>query len=178
MGVSGNPNTRNYDCRVAHDRDVVASLATPQVCALAGLKPQTLDYWARTGLVTPSVRTSCGRRVPRLWSVKDVIVVRAIKALRDAGCPLSRVRRVKRLVEEGWRQDFSEVVLFWDGRDVLALRPWGDVESAFARPGQQALHLVVLPLGHWIHETLRLASETAVPTGPPVIRSGQRAQSM
>jgi DNA-binding transcriptional MerR regulator len=132
---------------------VVASLNTPSVCVLAGIKPQTLDYWARTGLVTPSVRGSSGRRVPRLWSVKDVVIVRAIKALRDAGCPLPKVRQVKRLVEEGWGQDLTSTVMFWDGRDVLALRAWGDVESILARPGQQVLHLVALPLHHWVTET-------------------------
>jgi DNA-binding transcriptional MerR regulator len=134
-------------------RRLVASLETPSVCALAGVKPQTLDYWARTGLVVPSVRASAGRRIPRLWSVKDVVIVRAIKALRDAGCPLAKVRRVKRLVDESWGQDLTATVLFWDGRDVLAVRSSGEVESMLLRPGQQVLHLVVLPLHHWVTET-------------------------
>ncbi len=120
--------------------------------ALAGVKPQTLDYWTRTGLVTPSVRASSGRRVPRLWSVKDVVIVRAIKALRDAGCPLSKVRKVKELIADSWNQDLSAAVLFWDGRDVLAVRPWGEVESALVHPGQHVLHLVALPLHHWVRE--------------------------
>jgi DNA-binding transcriptional MerR regulator len=134
-------------------RTLVASLETPSVCALAGVKPQTLDYWVRTGLVVPSVRASAGRRVPRLWSVQDVVIVRAVKALRDAGCPLATVRRVKRLVEENWGQDLTATVMFWDGRDVLVMRPSGEVESMLLRPGQQVLHLVVLPLHHWVSET-------------------------
>ena len=55
---------------------MTSSLETPAVCALAGIKPQTLDYWARTGLVTPSVRGSSGRRVPRPLVGKDVVIVR------------------------------------------------------------------------------------------------------
>ena len=135
------------------------------MCALAGIKPQTLDYWARTGLVTPSVRGSSGRRVPRLWSVKDVVIVRAIKALRDAGCPLPKVRQVKRLVEQSWGQDLAATVMFWDGQDVLALRAWGDVESTLSRPGQQVLHLVALPLHHWVIE-----AESQAQPAPAVVR--------
>lgn len=131
----------------------VAFLETPRVCALTGVKPQTLDYWVRTKLVSASVRPSAGRRVTRLWSVKDVVVVRAIKALRDAGCPLSKVRRVKKLIEECWEQDLTATVLHWDGLDALAVRPWGEVESTILRPGQQVLHLVALPLDRWIAET-------------------------
>jgi DNA-binding transcriptional MerR regulator len=157
-------------------RHLVASLETPSVCAFAGVKPQTLDYWARTGLVVPSVRASAGRRIPRLWSVKDVVIVRAIKALRDAGCPLAKVRRVKRLVEDSWGQDLTATVLFWDGRDVLAVRPSGEVESMLLRPGQQVLHLVVLPLHHWVTEIehqaeVRPASRARRPRNQPHRRS-------
>lgn len=137
---------------MSRERVVVASMETPAVCALVGIKQQTLDYWARTGLVEASVRSSTGRRVPRLWSVKDVVIVRAIKALRDAGCPMARVRQVKDLIEDSWGDDLTSNVLYWDGRDVLAVRPWGDVESALLRPGQQVLHLVALPLDHWVSE--------------------------
>jgi DNA-binding transcriptional MerR regulator len=153
---------------------LVASLETPAVCALVGIKPQTLDYWARTGLVVASVRPSAGRRVPRLWSVKDVVVVRAIKALRDAGCPLTKVRHVKRLVEESWGQDLSATVLFWDGNDVLAVRPWGEVESVFRRPGQQVLHLVALPLHHWVTEAEERSSLHGRSLADPPTRTESR----
>ena len=139
----------------------VACLETPAVCALVGIKPQTLDYWARTGLVVASVRSSAGRRVPRLWSVKDVVIVWAIKALRDAGCPLAKVRQVKELVEDNWGHDLTATVLYWDGKDVLAVWPWGDVESALLRPGQQVLHLLAVPLGQWRTE----AEERSRPAG-------------
>jgi DNA-binding transcriptional MerR regulator len=157
------------------NRKVVASLETPSVCALAGMKPQTLDYWARTGLVTPSVRASTGRRIPRLWSIKDVVVVRAIKALRDAGCPLSKVRKVKQLVEQSWGQDLTATVLFWDGSDVLAVRSWGEVESTLARPCQQVLHVVALPLHHWVREAEQRASTQKSPIDPAGERNA-RAQ--
>jgi DNA-binding transcriptional MerR regulator len=140
---------------VSREGALVASLETPAVCALVGIKPQTLDYWARTGLVVASIRSSAGRRVPRLWSIQDVVVVRAIKALRDAGCPLVKVRQVKHLIEESWGDDLTATVLYWDGLDVLAVRTWGDVESALLRPGQQVLHLVAIPLDHWINEAER-----------------------
>jgi hypothetical protein len=106
--------------------------------------------------------------------VRDVVVVRAIKALRDAGCPLSRVRKVKQLVEETWGQDLTATVLFWDGRDVLAVRPWGDVISTLARPGQQVLHFVALPLAEWVEETeLRAKSRPVSMDSSPKRPRGQ-----
>ena len=128
-------------------------LETPTVCALAGLRSATLDYWARTGLVTPSVRGSSGRRVTRLWSVQDAVIITLLKRYKDVGCPLTKVRRVKRLVERQWGEHLSEQVLYWDGGDVLALRK----NAASSYRSSQGLDnksptFVALPLAAWLKE--------------------------
>src|SRR6266498_2196390 len=128
-------------------------LDTRAVSQLAGVNMATLDYWVRTGLVEPSIRGSSGRRVSRMWSVRDAVVVRTVKALRDAGCSLQTVRRAKQLLEERWRESVSEAVLLWDGRsDLIKMTRWGTVESLLKSPGQQLLHLVAIPLPHWRRE--------------------------
>jgi DNA-binding transcriptional MerR regulator len=134
------------------------ALETQTVCRVAQLSPKTLDYWIRTGLVRPSVRATPGRRVPRLWSIDDAIVVRTIKALRDAGCPLQRIRAVKRLLASQEAR-LGGATLFWDGTDVLLMKQWGEVESAVRRPGQQVLHVLAIPLSPWREE---LGSEATV----------------
>ena len=112
----------------------------------------TLEYWVRTGMVSPSIRPSTGKRATRWWSISDVVVVRAIKALRQAGCPLQRVREVKTLIEGTWGEPMESVVLYWDGSDVLGIERWGTVRSAMKHPGQQMFHVVALPMDAWRSE--------------------------
>jgi len=128
---------------------VTEALETPVVARLAGVPPATLHYWARTGLVEASVRGSSGPRRPMLWSVRDAVVVRAVKALRDAGAPLQRVRAAKRELERGWGEALGKAMLLWDGADVLRLGTWGELESVVKRPGQSVIRLVALPVGAW-----------------------------
>ncbi len=135
----------------------IEALETRTVCQLVQLAPTTLDYWVRTGLVTPSVRGPSGRRVSRLWSVADVVAVRAIKALREAGCPLQRVREVKGLLEARWGEDLRDYVLYWDGGDVLGIDRWGHLRSLVLQPNQQVLHVVAIPVDDWRREATELA---------------------
>jgi DNA-binding transcriptional MerR regulator len=141
---------------------VIDGLSTPAVCALVGVPLSTLEYWVRTGLVSPSIRPSVGKRATRWWSISDVVVVRAIKALRQAGCPLQRVREVKTLVEGTWGEPLESVVLYWDGSDVLGVERWGTVRSALKHPGQQMFHLVALPMDAWRREVEESAEKVNV----------------
>jgi DNA-binding transcriptional MerR regulator len=154
---------------------VVEALDTPMVCRLAGMRPATLDYWARTGLVTPSVRGSAGRRVPRLWSVRDATVVRALKALRDAGCSLQRLRKARKVLETGWSSAAADTVLYWDGHDVLAVMPRGELLSTIGAPGQLVFHVVALPIGPWADEGRTRAHPLA--QGPQSGAKGSRSTS-
>lgn len=138
---------------------VIEALDTPTVCRLARISPRTLDYWVRTGLVRPSVRPSSGRRVPRLWSVSDAVEVRTIKALRDSGCPLQRVRKARLVLQRRWKETASDQLLYWDGLDLLAIGPWGEVSSLLIQPGQQVLHVVAVPVGRWRQESEHAVAE-------------------
>lgn len=130
---------------------MVEGLSTPQVCDFAQVARSTLDYWARTGLVKPSLAPSCGRRFTRWWSITDAVTARAIRVLRDSGCSLQKLREAQRAIRD-WGEELDGVVLYWDGADVLALEKWGSVRSLVKRPGQQVLHLVALPLDVWWRE--------------------------
>ncbi len=130
----------------------LAYIETPAVCRLASIRPSTLDYWVRTGLVNPSIRGGIGRRATRRWSVADTIAVRALKALRDAGCPLQMMRKAQARLAEQWLPTLRGRLLYWDGRDLMEIGPWRDVESLVKFPGQQILQLVALPLDLWTQE--------------------------
>jgi DNA-binding transcriptional MerR regulator len=119
------------------------------VCAIAEVAPSTLNYWVRTELVAPSLLPSQGKRVTRWWSIPDLVTVRTVKALREAGCPLQTVRQAKDQVEKVWEDTMPAVVLYWDGADIIALEKWGTLRSAISHPGQQMFHLVALPVSKW-----------------------------
>ena len=158
--------------------DKSVALTTPVLCRLAGLSPSTLDSWVKEGLVTPSVLGSRGRRATRLWTTEDAVVVRSIKALREAGCPMSKVREVKALITRSWNERLTDYVLYWNGSDVLGLDAWGRLVSLLKRPGQQMLHLVALPLGTWLAEAERLAAPVKLPPGtdkPTSVRTPTRS---
>lgn len=89
----------------------------PTVCRIVGISYRQLDYWARTELVTPSIREGTGRGKQRLYSFEDVVELRVIKRLLDAGVSLQRVRSA---VEELRRQrrSLTDVTLLSDGTTV------------------------------------------------------------
>jgi len=64
----------------------------PNVCKIVGISYRQLDYWARTGLATPSVQPAMGSGSQRLYSFEDLIELKLIKKLLDTGVSLQRVR--------------------------------------------------------------------------------------
>ena len=71
---------------------VVESFRGPQVCSIVGITYRQLDYWARTGLVAPSVRTATGSGTQRLYSFRDILVLKVVKRLLDTGVSLQQIR--------------------------------------------------------------------------------------
>ena len=73
--------------------DAVEEFSGPQVCALVGVTYRQLDYWARTGLLTPSVASASGSGSKRKYSYRDVVELKVIKQLLDADLSLQAARR-------------------------------------------------------------------------------------
>ena len=90
----------------------------PTACAAAGITYRQLDYWARTGLVAPSVRTATGSGTQRLYSFRDILVLKVVKRLLDTGVSLQNIRTaVEHLRERGVR-DLAQITLMSDGASV------------------------------------------------------------
>ena len=64
----------------------------PEAKRIAGITYRQLDYWTRTGLVTPSLNDAHGSGTQRLYSFHDLATLRVIKKLLDTGVSLQRVR--------------------------------------------------------------------------------------
>jgi DNA-binding transcriptional MerR regulator len=103
----------------------------PTVCKLVGISYRQLDYWARTDLVTPSVRAAEGSGSQRLYSFADVVELRVIKRLLDAGVSLRRIREALNYLraEAGTDGDgaLAGVTLISDGKRIYACRSGEEV---------------------------------------------------
>ncbi len=64
-----------------------------KVCKIVGISYRQLDYWARTGLLRPSLEEARGSGSQRLYSYEDIVELKVIKQLLDAGINLQRSRR-------------------------------------------------------------------------------------
>ena len=65
--------------------DEQAGYRGPIACKAAGITYRQLDYWARTGLVEPSVRSAGGSGTQRLYGFRDILVLKVVKRLLDTG---------------------------------------------------------------------------------------------
>ena len=82
---------------------------------IAGITYRQLDYWARTDLVRPSLAQASGSGSRRLHSYRDLLELRAVKSLLDAGIRLELVREVFSYLTMQLDEDVTRVNLVISG---------------------------------------------------------------
>jgi len=107
----------------------------PQVCGLVGISYRQLDYWARTGLLQPSVAAANGSGSRRVYSYSDVLELKVIKQLLDAGVSLQSGRR------EDLGTDVASANLVLTGSTSVLARTNGEVVDLLAG-GQGVFNIV------------------------------------
>jgi DNA-binding transcriptional MerR regulator len=90
----------------------------PTACSAAGITYRQLDYWARTDLVAPSVRSAAGSGSQRLYSFKDILVLKVVKRLLDAGVSLHNIRVAVEHLRARGVDDLARITLLSDGTTV------------------------------------------------------------
>jgi DNA-binding transcriptional MerR regulator len=90
----------------------------PTACAAAGITYRQLDYWARTGLVEPSVRAAHGSGSQRLYSFRDILVLKVVKRLLETGISLQQIRRAVGFLRDRGSASLAQVTLMSDGVSV------------------------------------------------------------
>ncbi|MFI9508366.1 MerR family transcriptional regulator [Nocardia sp. NPDC052566] len=98
--------------------DDLVGYRVPSACQVAGITYRQLDYWARTGLVVPSIRGAAGSGSQRLYSFKDILVLKIVKRLLDAGISLQNIRIAVDHLRSRGVQDLAGITLFSDGTSV------------------------------------------------------------
>ena len=87
-------------------------------CSAAGISYRQLDYWARTGLVEPSIRTATGSGSARLYGFRDILVLKIVKRLLDAGVSLQNIRTAVTHLRERGVTDLERITLMSDGVSI------------------------------------------------------------
>jgi DNA-binding transcriptional MerR regulator len=87
-------------------------------CRAAGITYRQLDYWARTGLVEPSVRTATGSGTQRLYGFRDILVLKVVKRLLDTGVSLQQIRVAIQHLRDRGVDDLAQITLMSDGASV------------------------------------------------------------
>jgi DNA-binding transcriptional MerR regulator len=147
----------------------------PQVCVVVGITYRQLDYWARTDLVRPTLQDAAGSGTQRLYSYRDLVELKVVKSLLDAGVSLQTARKAIDYLRSHLGEDLASANLVIDGaKSVLAISDSQIVD--LVRQGQGVLNIV--PLARVVDsldaEILALAPRRV----PPVVgerRVGERS---
>ncbi|MEV0393983.1 MerR family transcriptional regulator [Polymorphospora rubra] len=91
-------------------------------CHAVGISYRQLDYWARTQLVVPSVRDASGSGTQRLYSFRDLVVLKVVKRLLDAGVSLQNIRKAIEALRSRGVADLAGITLISDGTTVYECR--------------------------------------------------------
>jgi DNA-binding transcriptional MerR regulator len=117
----------------------------PTACSAAGITYRQLDYWARTGLVEPSVRSAHGSGSQRLYSFRDVLVLKVVKKLLDSGVSLQNVRTAVGYLRDRGTADLAGITLMSDGTTIYECTSADEVVDVL-RGGQAVFGLAVAPV--------------------------------
>jgi DNA-binding transcriptional MerR regulator len=122
--------------------DPGAGYRGPTACRVAGITYRQLDYWARTALVEPTVKTASGSGTHRLYSFQDILVLKVVKRLLDTGVSLQQIRAAVTHLRERGAHDLARITLMSDGASVYECTSPNEVIDLVAK-GQGVFGIAV-----------------------------------
>jgi DNA-binding transcriptional MerR regulator len=150
--------------------DPAAGYRGPQVCSIVGITYRQLDYWARTELLRPSISEARGSGSQRRYSYEDLLALKVIKRLLDAGISLQSTRRAVECLRSGGDDLTTADLVIDEGRTVLAHS--GEEIVDLLRGGQGVLNIVSMqPLVSEVAAaitSLRVAVDPAAESNPGI----------
>ena len=145
----------------------------PEVCRVVGITYRQLDYWARTDLVRPSLADARGSGTQRRYSYRDLVRLKVVKSLLDAGVKLQAARKAIDYLRDDLGEEWETASLVLDGGSSVLARD-GDALVDLVRHGQGVLNIV--PLGSMVHEIDAAIVELAAPPESVPARGRRAAQ--
>jgi DNA-binding transcriptional MerR regulator len=148
----------------------------PQVCQLVGISYRQLDYWARTGLLRPSLAEARGSGSKRRYSYRDVLELKVIKQLLDAGVSLRSARRAVDCLRQDLGADLASAnLVLTESHSVLA-QSNGEVVDLLAG-GQGVFNIVPMApvVGELDADIIRLRADEGSAASRSVPETATRA---
>ena len=108
----------------------------------AGISYRQLDYWDRTSLVQPSVRSATGSGSQRLYAFRDILVLKLVKRLLDTGVSLQQIRIAVDQLRAAGLNDLARITLMSDGARVYLCTSEDEVIDLLGR-GQGVFGIAV-----------------------------------
>ncbi|MCU1379151.1 MAG: putative transcriptional regulator [Acidimicrobiales bacterium] len=115
----------------------------PQVCSIVGITYRQLDYWARTDLIRPSLADAKGSGSQRRYSYRDLVELKVIKSLLDAGVSLKQARTAVEYLRQHLGEDIATANLVINGTGSILAKN-GDELIDILRNGQTVFNIVAL----------------------------------
>ena len=122
-------------------------------CAAAGISYRQLDYWARTGLVEPSIRTAHGSGSARLYGFRDILVLKIVKRLLDAGVSLQNIRTAVEHLRSRGVTELERITLMSDGASIYECASADEIVDLLAG-GQGVFGIAVSRVWHEVEGSL------------------------
>jgi len=113
-----------------------------QAAKVVGISYRQLDYWARTDLIRPSLTDAAGSGSRRRYSYADLLELKTIKKLIDAGIKLEQVRKVFSYLRQHVSTDIASAHIVIDGGRVVLCD--GDELVDVLKNGQGVLNVLSL----------------------------------
>ena len=122
-------------------------------CSAAGISYRQLDYWARTGLVEPSIRTASGSGSARLYGFRDILVLKIVKRLLDVGVSLQNIRTAVDHLRKRGVVELESITLMSDGASIYECASADEIIDLLAG-GQGAFGIAVGKVWHEVEGSL------------------------
>ena len=120
-----------------------AGFSGTKAATIVGITYRQLDYWARTDLIRPSLADASGSGSRRLYSYRDLLELRVIKSLLDAGIKLESVRTAFGYLRTKVETDIASAHLVISGSDVI-LCDGEQLIDVMRRGGQGVLNVLAI----------------------------------
>ena len=114
-----------------------------EAAEIVGITYRQLDYWARTDLIRPSLADAKGSGSRRLYSYRDLLELKVIKSLLDAGIKLESVREVFSYLRDNLGEDVTTANLVIQGNQAVLVRDGGELID-LVQKGQGVLNVLAL----------------------------------
>ena len=145
---------------------------------VVGISYRQLDYWARTDLVVPTIRPAHGSGSQRLYSFRDILVLKLVKRLLDAGISLQQIRVAIQQLHDAGVRDLTQITLMSDGASVYLCTSTDEVIDLLGR-GQGVFGIAVGKVLREVESTLvELDTQSAEQIDELAARRGRSARKI